>query len=85
MTWRLSWGGASWTAEDLTGRHLSLIVAGLGADTWAFEPTSGPVHLIAVLAAFLAVAAAVPYAACVELLHRAKASELVDALTYERG
>ena len=83
MNWLLTWGERSWSAEDLTGRHLTLIAVGLGGDTWEIEPSRGPVHLIARLAAFIAVADNREFAAVVAELHDQPAATLLEALTLE--
>lgn len=54
--WRLTWGDYSFTADDLTGSHLTLVGLALGEDTWDFNPEAGPRRLQAVLAACLAIA-----------------------------
>lgn len=83
MKWRVAWGKESWTEDDLTGRHLSLIVVGLGDDTWAVEPTKGPMHLMAVLAALVCVSSGREYGDVLAELMAAPAAALVDALTVE--
>lgn len=83
MKWRVTWGDRSWTEDDLTGRHLSLIVVGLGADTWDIAPTKGPMHLMAVLAACVCVESGASYGDVLAEMMTTPASALVDALTVE--
>ena len=85
MTWMLTWGEREFTADDLTGDHAALICLGLGGDTWDLRPTVGPVHLVAVLAAFVALAEDRPYAAVAAELRAERLSVLTDALTIEGG
>lgn len=80
--WRLSWGDKSWTEDDLTGAHLSMIVAGVGTDTWDIDPGAGPCRLMANLAAFLAADRGGYGKALVKVL-AAPASVLLGALSYE--
>ena len=54
--WRLTWGDHTFTADDLTGAHLSLIGVALGEDTWDVSPAAGPRRLQAVLATCVAIA-----------------------------
>ena len=75
MRWRLTWGEGSWTADDLTGRHLLLIVSGLGADTWDIGPERGPVHLVANLAAFVSLASGASFGEVVAGLMDASVEE----------
>ncbi len=79
--WTLSWGDNSWSDADLTGAHLSLIAVGTGRDDWEFSPDAGPVRLLAVLAAFIAVAEHRDYVSVVAELQHASALELVGALS----
>jgi hypothetical protein len=83
MNWTLTWGERAWTAEDLTGRHLALIAVGLGTDTWDISPTTGPVHLLAVLGACLAVDEGRELAEVMAELQQRPASELLAALSVE--
>jgi hypothetical protein len=82
LMWRLSWGEAEWTADDLTGAHAALICLGIGSDTWDLSPAVGPIHLIAVLAAFVSLAEDRPYAVVADELRAARLSALTDALTF---
>lgn len=81
--WRLTWGDASWTAEDLTARHLVLVAEARGVDDWLFEPFRGPVRLIAVLAACIAVAEDVPLSVAAAALQTVPLSVLLSALSFE--
>lgn len=79
--WQLAWQDKRWTEDDLKGRHLSLITVGTGSDTWEISPTAGPVRLMAVLAAFIAIDEDRSYVEVVAELQEASAIELVGSLS----
>jgi hypothetical protein len=81
LMWRLTWGDAEWTTADMTGGHAALICFGLGGDSWELNPTAGPIHLIAVLAAFISLAEGRPYVSVADELRALPLSALTDALT----
>lgn len=83
--WRLSWGDKSWTAADLTGAHLTLIVLAVGEDTWETSPSAGPVRLMANLAAFVAIDEGRNLQTVLAELQRSSAVDLLAALTVETG
>lgn len=61
--WRIEWGGRSWSEDDLTGAHLAFVALLNGVDDWQaldvanLNPAIGPVRLMNLLAAFIAVEA----------------------------
>lgn len=79
--WRLTWGEHTFTADDLTGAHLSLIGVALGEDTWDVNPAAGPRRLQAVLAVCLAIGAGRRLDDVVAELASAPALALADALS----
>ena len=81
--WSLSWGESTWVEEDLTGRHVALVCAGLGREVWDVSPVIGPVHLVAVLAAFIAVETGELLLDVVQVLHSAPWATLLAALTLD--
>jgi len=81
--WRLTWGELSFSEDDLTGAHLSLIGVALGGDTWDISPADGPRRLQAVLASFLAVNGGMRLDDACALLASAPAVALVDALSFD--
>ena len=78
--WALTWGGKEWTGADLTVAHLALIVEGRLVDDWSFDPTAGPMRLVYVLAAFIALDESRPLLGVLQELYRLNASALVAAL-----
>ena len=84
-TWSLTWGKKTWTEADLTGQHLTLIVMGLGGDSWDISPVTGPVRLQAVLAAFITVDTGRDLTDVVQELNKAKALDLLGALSIVDG
>ena len=78
--WTITWDEHEWTPADLTVAHLALIVEGRLVDDWAFDPTAGPMRLIYVLAAFIAVDTGQPLRLVLEGLYGLPASTLVEAL-----
>lgn len=83
MKWKLTWGDRSWTEDDLTVGHMVLICQGLGEDTWDFTPTAGPMKLLAVLAALIAVDQQTELVGVMALLGALPAVQLVEALGVE--
>ena len=81
--WRLTWGELSFTEDDLTGAHLSLIGVALGEDTWDISPVDGPRRLQAVLASLIAIAGGLRLDDVVVALAAAPAVALVDALSFD--
>lgn len=79
--WRLTWGDHSFTFEDMTGAHLTLIGAALGEDTWDINPAAGPRRLQAVLGACVAFATGRRLDDVCAELAAAPASALSDALS----
>lgn len=55
--WTITWGDKSWSEDDVTGQHLALVVLTMGGDDdWdAVRPTSGPIRLMAWIAALVSV------------------------------
>lgn len=80
MKWKLVWGDRSWTEDDLTVGHMVLICQGLGEDTWDFTPTAGPLKLLSVLAAMIAVDQQTDLARVMVVLGALPAVRLVEAL-----
>lgn len=80
MKWKLSWGDKSWTEDDLTVGHVVLICQGLGEDTWEFTPSAGPMKLLAVLAALIAVDQQMDLTEVMAVLGALPAEQLVAAL-----
>lgn len=79
--WKITWNGRSWTEDDLTGTHVALIVTVQESDSWAMlNPLAGPLHLIGVLAAFIALADNRPVGDVAAELFRARAKDLADAI-----
>lgn len=57
MAWQITWGGTTWTESDLTVGHAAVICAAQGADDWSMlNPFDGPVKLMGMVAALVAVA-----------------------------
>lgn len=81
--WRLTWGELSFSENDLTGAHLTLIGVALGEDTWDISPADGPRRLQAVLASFVAIAGGLRIDDVVVALAAAPAVALVDALSFD--
>lgn len=80
--WRLTWGDKSWTEDDLTGAHLAVIVLIHGRDEWeVVSPLAGPVRLMAVLSAFIAIDEARAYPEVNAELSTATASALLAAVS----
>lgn len=79
--WQITWGKSQWTEDDLTGQHLMLIVTAQGADQWEqCDPTGGPVRLIGVLAALIAIAESRPIEKVIVELALLPASVLVGCI-----
>ena len=53
--WLITWGEKSWAETDLTVADAAAIVLARGIDDWDFDPTKGPMRLLYVLAALVAV------------------------------
>lgn len=79
--WRLTWGEHSFTAADLTGRHLVLVGLGMGDDEW--HAPEGPRRLLAILAACLCLAEGRDLLTVTEELAGAKALDLAAALSFD--
>ena len=78
--WLITWGEKSWTVEDLTVAHMTAIVLGRGVDDWEFDPSKGPMRLLYVLAALVAVDEGRPLRTVVVELMELPLSTIVAAL-----
>lgn len=93
--WRIEWQGRTWSEDDLTGAHLALVALLNGVDDWAtldvanLDPRIGPVRLMNLLAAFIAVDAGIVMAnpsALAEVIRSvgdAPAEELLAAVRFD--
>lgn len=60
ITWRIEWGGKSYTWDDLTVGHLALVAMLVGDDSWEtldprqLDPTTGYMMAAYLLTAFMA-------------------------------
>ena len=80
VAWSITWKGKTWTEDDLTVAHLALISVGRQVDSWDINPTAGPLRLLYVLAAFIAIAAPMPIATAVAGLSQMSATEFLAVL-----
>ena len=60
--WTIDWRGHTWHSTDLTGNHAAAVAELLGVDPgweWfdvaALHPARGPLHVMALVAAFLCI------------------------------
>lgn len=81
--WTISWNGYTYTESDLTGAHVALITAGRLVDDWDFNPTSGPMRLLYVLAAFVTIEEQRPLANVLRDLLALPAAHIVDSLSVD--
>jgi hypothetical protein len=72
--WRLTWGGRTWTEDDLTGAHIEALARALGNDWGQLSPVRGPLHLLL----FLAALTGDP-----DEIKDAKGTAILEALTFE--
>lgn len=81
MGWKIKWGQRSWTDADLTVGHMAVIVQAAGADDWeACNPLGGPLKLLGVLTALIAVDEARPWDAVLRELTAVNLLEFVNAI-----
>ena len=95
-TWRIEWRGRTWRESDLKGSHLAFVALLNGTDDWQMldvadlNPTVGPVRLMNLIAAFMAVEQGADAAEDETVLVRiirevgeAPAAELLDAVRFD--
>ena len=89
--WTLDWRGDTWHSTDLTGHHAAAVAELMGVDPgweWfdlaAVNPLRGPLHAMALIAAFLCVEGGVRGRAAREAvlngIKDATVDELADAI-----
>lgn len=94
--WRIEWRGRVWRESDLKGAHLAFVALLNGNDDWQMldvrdlNPAVGPVRLMSLISAFMAVEQGVELAeddlALVRIIREvgeASAAELLDAVRFE--
>lgn len=78
--WKITWRGASFTADDLVGSDLSYL-ATLTGDGWGgADPWRGPAHTANLIAVFVSRTTGRPMAEVLDEIAVAPAVELVAAL-----
>ncbi len=83
--WSITWGGKTWTAEDLTVEHASIVLILNSSDDWsAFEPSS-PLKLLYLLAAFVTVDKGADVGEVIAQLHKEKLSRIIGAVSFTGG
>lgn len=81
-TWQLSWGDHIWTEADVTGAHAALIALIGRADSFEMlDPLSGPMALMANIAAFVALAESRDVVAVMAELAAASLEQLLAAVS----
>jgi hypothetical protein len=91
--WRIGWRGRVWTDADIRGEHLAFVALLTGDDSWRMldvadvRPEVGPVRLMCLIAALVAVDDAVSdETELAEIIVRVRATpvaELLDALSVD--
>lgn len=82
MTWAISWHGKRWTEADLTVGHIAVICGSQGEDRWEYvNPWGGPMRLMGVLAALIAVDEQRPVNDVLAELAQVSAAEFLGALS----
>lgn len=91
--WRIGWRGRSWTDADIRGEHLAFVALMTGDDSWRMlevaevHPEAGPVRLMCLIAALVAVDDAVSdeeqLAAIIRDVRATPVAELLGALSID--
>lgn len=79
--WKITWGGHSWTDEDVTAAHLVAVADILGGDSWtSASPWTGPKALAAWVTVLLGIATGDLDEALAEV-YSASGARLIGALS----
>lgn len=79
--WEATWGGKTWTQEDLTAGDCVAIQQLAGGGFECLDPFAGPLQMAAMIAAVYGRLADHPPLVVFEQLRIAPAAELLDAVT----